>query len=398
MRLGALLVLLTAGWSVSRASADPDASLAGRRLWEDFLREYAANSLQPLPPAELDAKAREVLLEVSGIRFRSWKPDARSSLPELAEAMSETDASKPPFARVEDALESLLPKIDRYGHYHRAADVSRLAEALKQNSGGVHMTLDLGTDGKIRCYPLENGPAARAGIGAGAILLEVDGLSAEGKTLPALRLMFVGPPGSDIRIKVMQPHGKAEEFAMKRSGNPIPNVISTNSPLGLTLKIRKFGVGVAKEVRSIMESHGDAKRVTLDLRGNPGGDWNEVLKVASLFFPEGTVLGKWTGNGGEQVARDGNGVMIKPEIIRVQQDELTASAAEFLVAALRDGLPDKVRVFGKKSYGKSHSTILIFLNAGGQLAVTDALLATAGGVSWDRTGIEPDLSRVVLDP
>lgn len=390
--------MLVLGCGISVGQDGSGSARAGRNLWEDFLKEYAANSLQPLPPAELDAKAREALLEISGVRFRSWKPDAKASLPELAEAMSETDPSKPPFTRIEDVLEHLLPRIDRYGHYHRAADVSRLAEALRQNPGGLHMTLDRMPDGRTGCYPLDGGPAAEAGVGNGAILLAVDGLPVKGKSLPALRLMFVGPPGSEIRVKVAQPHGKIEEFAIRRSGTPVPTVIVEDSPLGLGLRIRKFDGEVAAKVKAVAETHPSVKRLTLDLRGNPGGLLNEVLKVESLFFPEGAVLGKWTDKTGEHVARDGNGVMFAPDSIRILQDERTASAAEFLIATLREGLPGKVGVFGKKSYGKSHSTIEISLDGGGQLGVTDALLATAGGVSWDRSGIEPDLARKAEKP
>jgi carboxyl-terminal processing protease len=110
----------------------------------------------------------------------------------------------------------------------------------------------------------------------------------------------------------------------------------------------------------------------------------EALKVAPLFFPEGTPLGKFTTHKGPQMANDGNGVSLEPGSIQILQDERTARAAEFLIAALKEGMPDKVRLFGRKTYGKSHSTAHVALEGGGELAVTETLLSTASGRSWEK--------------
>ena len=88
--------------------------------------------------------------------------------------------------------------------------------------------------------------------------------------------------------------------------------------------------------------------------------------------------------------KDDNGVLVNPGSIQILQDERTASAAEYLIAALKEGCPDKVSRFGRKTYGKSHSTARVLLAGGGELGVTDTLLSTASGRSWDKTGIEPD--------
>ncbi len=283
-----------------------------------------------------------------------------------------------------------MPKIDKYGSYHRASDIAQFNEALKQGGGSVHMTLDNAKAGEVRCFPFEGGPAQLAGIGNGAQLLEVDGRDVKGKSLQALRLAFVGPPETDIRLKVRQPHGKIEQFRVTRTAKRFPNVLLTRSPLGVTLQIRRFSSGTASEVKSLMAEEPEPKRFTLDLRGNPGGLRDEALKVASLFFPEGTVLAKFTTQAGEQNAGDGNGVLLAPKSIRILQDERTASAAEYLAAVLKEGLPEIVTVFGTKSFGKSHSTAQLQISGGGQLAVTEALLATGSGYSWDTTGIRPD--------
>lgn len=377
--------------ALARAQSPPvEENEAADRLWQSFLTNYSQFSLQPLDPQALDEKARAVLIRTAGPKFRSWKPDAQPSLPALAAAMVAQEASVSKFTRIERTLESLLPQIDTYGHYKPAADVAQLREALRQNPGSVHMTLDQSPDGRILCYPMEDGPAELAGINAGAMLLAVDDRPAEGKSISALRLAFVGPPNTPIRLKVRQPQGKIEEFAITRTDKRSPKISVTKTPLGLTLRIRGFDEGSALVVKRELEPYPQPGRLTIDLRGNPGGLRDEALKVASLFFPQGTPLGKFTTSSGVRTANDGNGVSVEPSAIRILQDARTASAAEYLIATLKEGLPDKVMLFGAKTYGKSHSTSHVALEGGGELAVTETLLSTASGMSWDKTGIAPD--------
>lgn len=363
---------------------------AAEQLWQSFLTSYNQFSLHALDPQVLDEKARVALIQAGGPKFRSWKPDAQPTLPALANAMVDHDPSVSKFTRIERTLEVLLPQIDTYGHYKPATDVALLREALRQNPGSVHMTLDQAPDGRILCYPMEDGPAELAGIKAGAILLAVDGRPAEGKSISAIRLAFVGPPNTPIQLKLRQPQGKIEEFAVTRTDKRSPKIYLTKSPLGLTLRIRGFDEGSAKLVKSELEPYPEPSRLTIDLRGNPGGLRDEALKVASLFFPQGTSLGKFTTNRDTGTANDGNGISVNPASIRILQDGRTASAAEFLIAALKEGLPDKVSLYGSKTYGKGHSTSHITLEGGGELAVTEALLSTASGKTWEKSGIPPD--------
>jgi carboxyl-terminal processing protease len=377
--------------AVARGQSPSDAgNAAADRLWRSFLAKYDEFSLKPLDPALLDKKAREALIANAGPKFATWKPDDHPDLPALADAVVARDAAVSKFDRIESALEELLPQIDTYGHYRRAADVAQWLEALRQNPGSVHMTLEQSEDGRTLCYPLESGPAETAGIHSGAELLAVDGRSAKGRTLSALRLAFVGPPHTPIRLEVRQPQGKIEEFSVERTDKPSPNISVTKSPVGLTLRIRKFSPGSALAVKQQLEPYPKPGRLTIDLRGNPGGLRDEALKIASLFFPEGTPLGKFVTKSGEQLANDGNAIFVEANSIRILQDGRTASAAEYLVATLKEGLPDKVVLFGSKTYGKSHSTVHVMLEGGGELAVTEALLSTASGSTWEKSGVLPD--------
>lgn len=374
-------------------TADPAADSGtetGDRLWQSFLVKYHEYSLDPLDAKALDAKARAVLISTAGAQFRSWKADRQPTFRELLDAIMAKDPAIPELQRIEQTLTALLPRIDPYGHYICASDIAQLNAALQQNPGTIQMTLDQTADGRVLCYPMTDGPAERAGVNAGAQLLAVDKRSVDGKTIAALRLAFVGPPHSEIELKIRQPQGKVENLTITRSDKEIPVVTTTKTPLGVTVRIRKFDKGTALEIKRQLEAYPPPRRLTLDLRGNGGGLRDEALLAASLFFPLDTPLGTFTTRSGVQIANDANGVFVEPGSIQILQDGRTASAAEYLIATLKEGLPDKVTLFGKKSYGKSHSTVRCLLEGGGELAVTETLLATASGRSWDKAGIAPD--------
>ena len=378
---------------VSTLVAEPapaSADAAADRLWKSFNEKYTQYSLNPLDAQTVDEKARAALIRTAGPKFRAWLPSRAPTFPELANAIMAEDSSIPKFDRIEQALTALLPQIDSYGHYKSAADIAQWLEAMRQTPGSVHMTLDQAADGRVLCYPMPDGPAEQGGVNAGAQLLAVDNRTAQGKSIDSLRLAFVGPPNSPIILKIKQPQGKVEELTLTRTDKEAPIVTTTKTPMGVTLRVRKFDKDTVLTIQHQLEAYPQPGRLTLDLRGNPGGLREEALMTAALFLPEGTPIGKFTTRKGVQTATDRDGVAVNPSSIQILQDGRTASAAEYLIATLKEGLPDKVTLFGKKTYGKSHSTVRVMLEGGGELAVTEALLATASGRSWDKTGIEPD--------
>lgn len=390
-----MIALLLGTWAclaviaVAEPAADSGDELAAS-LWQSFIAKYNEFSLRPLAAAELDAKARAALLGTAGPLFRSWKADRQPTFPALLDAVMAEDPSVTKFERTEHALTALLPQIDKYGYYKSAADIAQWDAALKKNRGSIQMTLDQAPDGRVLCYPAADGPAEQAGVKAGAQLLAVDRRPAEGKSFAALRLEFVGQPHTEIELKIRQPQGKIETLTITRSDQEAPVVTTTKTPMGVTVRIRRFDADCAITIRKQLEAYPKPGRLTLDLRGNPGGLRDEAMMLASLFFPEGTPLGKFITRDNVQLANNLNPLFVAPGSIQILQDGRTASAAEYLIATLREGLPGKVTSFGRKTYGKAHSTARVSLEGGGELSVTEAALATASGKSWDGTGIPPD--------
>jgi len=398
-----LIAVMTGGACVSHAiAADESGSETGSesgnksenetgdRLWQSFIEKYNTYSLKPLDAESLDAKARAALIDTAGLKFRSWKPENQPSFPALLNAMTEKDPKVSKFDRVEKTLAALIPKIDVYGHYKSAASVAQLKAALGQKPGKVQMSLYVTDDGYIRCDPQPGGKAEQAGIKPGARLLAVDDIPVEGNDVHALTLAFLGPPEGSVLIKIKQPQGKIENIPVERTDKIIPVVATNKTAFGVTVRIRRFEEGTAAEIKEQLAEYPKIGRLTLDLRGNVGGVRKEAFMTAALFFPEGASLGQFTTREKNWPLEDPDEVMVDPKSIQILQNERTASAAEYLIAVLKEGMPEKVSLFGKKTYGKSHSTARVILDGGGELAVTETLLATASGRSWDKTGIEPD--------
>ncbi|BCU77067.1 S41 family peptidase [Luteolibacter sp. LG18] len=362
----------------------------GVQLWEDFQKNYAEYSFAPLAPADLDLHARKALLGALGTRYRAWEPDKAPTLPELADAICKNDPANTTYDLVEKALTALLPTIDRFGLYESGAEMAQLQEAARQSGGQIAMIVERDDSGRLLCFPEPEGPASEAGVNYGSELLQVDGVSMERKRLAAVKLAFIGPSPS-VTVKIRQPQGKEETLTIQRTTQVFPSVSAKKGPTGLTIRIRKFDTGSAARFKDLLKENQPVTRLTLDLRGNPGGLRDEAMLAASLFTPEKTVLGRLKDGQGERDVSDGNGVFCEPQSIQILQDRRSASGAEFLAASLRESLPGKVKIYGEPSYGKSHSTVKLPLYGGGVMTVSESLMMTASGKSWDKTGLQPDV-------
>ncbi|MGC4014465.1 MAG: S41 family peptidase [Luteolibacter sp.] len=388
--LAALLVPVLHAEPEVAAETNSNQQAAGAELWEDFQKNYKEYSFSPLPADELDLKARKALLTALGTRYRSWEPDKAPSLPELIEAVHKNDPASSTFDLAEKALTALLPTIDRFGLYESSSEIAQLQEASRQSGGQIAMIVERDDNGRLLCFPEPEGPASEAGINYGSELLEVDGVSVERKRLAAVKLAFIGPSPS-VSVKIRQPQGKEETLSIKRTTQVFPSVSAKKGPTGLSVRIRKFDSGSASRFKALLQENAPVTRLILDLRGNPGGLRDEAMLAASLFTPEKTVLGRLKDGQGERDVSDGNGVFCEPQSIQILQDRRSASGAEFLAASLRENLPGKVKIFGEPSYGKSHSTVKLPLYGGGIMTVSESLMMTASGKSWDKTGLQPDV-------
>lgn len=389
---GAAKMCLVAVATLAPVFAEDDRDrTASHRLWATFLDTYRTTALEPKPAEQIDLIARQELIAAMGLKYRSMQAGDARDTPHLVDLLSQRSGQSH-FALMEKALTGVMPKIDRFGTYESVAEMEQMEQAVLQSKGGVYaMQILIEPNGQIICYPDPDGPASKAGVLSGAVLLEVDGEPMRGKSLGHAKIAFA--VGDRIKVKVLQPQGKEEVIEISRTKEVFPDASAQMLAGTLRLRIRNFNEGVAVVVRDALKQYPDCKRITIDLRGNQGGVMREALLISSLFLPKGAVISydRVAGQkeGEEQPRIDDNGVLFSPQSIGILMDGGTASAAELLIASLKHHLPEKVRLSGEKSYGKSYRTMHMQLEGAGMVAISDGLLMGPDKKPWS-SGIQPD--------
>jgi len=362
---------------------------AAERLWQGFLTMYQRVSLEPLTPQTLDLKGREALLAVAGPSYRDWKAERAATLPDLFKAVRKADPTLKPFELMERLLGGLLPKIDRYGRYESVEEIELLDEAARQAKGVFAINLVIDEKKVLRCFPDPDGPAAKAGVLAGAELLEVDGVAVAQKSLAFVKMAFAG--SKSVEVKVRQPQGRQESIVIERTFETFPSVSLQKSPAGVRVRIRTFDGGVADQLRELFKANQPIDRLTLDLRGNGGGLIQEAFAVAELFLPKGAVIAYVRGRDGDKTQVAATDPVVTPGSIQILLDHGTASASELLAMGLKENLTTRVVLRGQQSYGKGQRLSRDSLEGGGMLTLSDGLMLSPAKKSWDHTGITPDV-------
>ena len=265
---------------------------------------------------------------------------------------------------------------------------------------GVGMYVDQRDGQFVVTSPIEGGPAERAGIRPGDVILEVDGRSLAGMSLTDQILLVRGPKGSTVTLTV------------RREGTPGPlqipvvrdeiRLISArgrmlDNGLGL-LRISQFTEGTVDETRSALEGllAAHPQGLLLDLRGNAGGLLRPAVETAGFFVGGGPVVSEAHADGEikSYPAPDGPPLTDLPMLILV--DRGTASASEILAASLRDR--GRAELVGERTYGKNTVQYIHRLSDGSGLRLTVAQWHVPSGQPIPTTGLDPDVAVATPNP
>jgi carboxyl-terminal processing protease len=267
---------------------------------------------------------------------------------------------------------------------------------------GIGATVSREGDWIVIVRPLPDTPAERAGIEAGAIILEVDGEPAEGWSVQQAVTRIRGPLGTEVTLKLRYRDGTEQEVTVERdeiavssvSTDPIGGVLidSEGEPVDdiAYIRIRSFTRATPQELETaIAEAEAAGVRgIVLDVRSNPGGLLQETLAVADMFLDEGTIIVQRHRDGSEQVAEARQGTVTDLPMV-VLQDEFSASGAELLAAALQEN--GRAVVVGTRSFGKGSVNHVRELSNGGAVYVSIARWLTPDLNQIEGRGILPDV-------
>lgn len=299
---------------------------------------------------------------------------------------------------MQSAIRGLLTDLDPHSAYLDARATQSMNESATGAYGGLGLEILQRPDRSLVVIaPMDETPAARAGIQPGDIIIELDGDPISADSVDAAVEAMRGEPGTSIVLTVA------------REGEPAPlklsltrEIIRVASARGEALdaqfayiRIAAFQADTAAEVQRKLESlkaagGGALKGLVLDLRRNPGGLLNAGIEVADLFLDRGVIVstrGRVPRASAEYSAKRGDLMEGAPIVVLI--DSGSASAAEVVAGALRDHR--RALIMGSTSFGKGSVQTVLPLDNGDSIKLTTARYYTPNGTSIQATGIVPDI-------
>ena len=292
---------------------------------------------------------------------------------------------------------------DPYTNYVEPAAHEIQTDDLSGEYGGIGAYLSRGEDKRIHLVPFDDGPAARAGIQEGDILIAVDHQTIDDNTsLETILAMVRGPSGTSVNLVLAarKPGDDVISLDIVREAFPIPSVtcyLLPEDPKIGVIVITLFSDKTPQEVEESflnLKSRG-METMVLDLRNNPGGLLDSGVDVARFFLSDGVILIEELPGGVKEVFRaetEGDAVDIP---LAVLVNEYTASAAEVVAAALQAN--NRAPLIGTPTFGKGSVQLVFELSDQSSLHVTASRWQTPQGITLDFHGLQPDIPVTIDD-
>ena len=274
------------------------------------------------------------------------------------------------------------------------------SDVLAGQYGGIGVQVQRSEQGDIVLYPFPEGPAARAGVENGALLVAVDGVAVSpDERIDVVDGMLRGEVGEGrgVTITIRSP-GEDEtrdlfiEFEVVQVPSIVWRMLAEEETFGY-VQIIRFTSRTPDELRTALadlESQG-AVAIVLDLRGNSGGLLQESVQVASEFLDGGVVFYEVRRNGETVTNALPGGAWIEQPLV-VLVDAGTASAAELVAGAIRDR--DRGILIGQRTYGKGSVQLIFRLSDGSSVHITSAEWFTPNRTPLEGNGLEPTIAMI----
>jgi carboxyl-terminal processing protease len=316
-----------------------------------------------------------------------------------AQYVEEVDEGK----LIEAAINGMLTSLDPHSSYLSPDDAAQMRVQTRGEFGGLGIEVTQ-EEGFVKVVsPIDDTPAAEAGIESGDFITHVDGESVLGLTLDQAVDMMRGPVGSEIVITVVR-EGEAEPFDVSIIRDTIKLTAVRTRAQGdsVVLRVTTFNDQTMDNLedglkKQIEEAGGidNVNGFVLDLRNNPGGLLTQAIKVSDAFLDKGEIVstrGRNPDDGERFNATLGDLAQGKPMVVLINGG--SASASEIVAGALQDHR--RAIVVGTKSFGKGSVQTVMPLRSDGAMRLTTARYYTPSGRSIQALGVSPDI--VVQQP
>lgn len=291
------------------------------------------------------------------------------------------------------AIEGMLKKLDDpYTRFMEPKNFADMQTETQGEFGGIGIVISVKDRMLTVISPIDDTPAARAGMMAGDYIIKIDGKDVIDIALHDAVNLLRGPVGTKVKVTVRREGSReTKEFELERQIIKVPSIKywTINHDIGyirLTQFIQTSSEDLEKALINL-EKNG-VKSIILDLRNNPGGLLTAAVEVGRKFIAKGDIV-SIKGRDGEQNTYS-SFYKYHPYLpLIVLINEGSASASEIVAGAIKDN--KRGLLLGKKSFGKGSVQTVISLNDGSAMALTTALYYTPSGVNIHKTGIMPDI-------
>ncbi len=300
---------------------------------------------------------------------------------------------------IEGAIEGMVTSLDPHSRYMNDKAWREMQETTSGEFGGLGIEVTM-EDGLVKVVsPIDETPAAKAGIMSGDLIAQIDGEAVQGLSLEQAVNKMKGAVDTKTKLTIIR-KGKDAPFDVSITREIIrvrPVRYHTNGGDIGYLRITSFNEqtaeGLHKAIAEILKEIPPEKLVgyVVDLRNNPGGLLDQAVSVSSTFMARGEVVSTRGRNPEETqrfTAHGGDLIKGKPLVVLINGG--SASASEIGAGALHDH--KRATLIGTRSFGKGSVQTIIPLGAGnGALALTTARYFTPSGHSIQARGITPDV-------
>lgn len=298
---------------------------------------------------------------------------------------------------LEDAIQGMLSGLDPHSAYLDPEGYKEIRIGTEGQFGGLGIEVTM-ENGFVKVVtPIEDTPAAKAGLLTGDLIVRINKESVKGLSLNEAVRKMRGKPGTRIELTIVREgHDKPMDFTLKRAVIKLQSVKRRLLEPGYGyVRITQFqgnsGKGLTKALRWLRTKNKHAlKGLILDLRNNPGGVLPVAVSVADTFLNKGLIVytvGRTSDSDLRYSATPGDALKGAPMVVLINGG--SASASEIVAGALQDH--HRAVIMGTRSFGKASVQTIIPMSNGGALKLTTARYYTPKGRSIQAEGIEPDI-------
>ena len=296
---------------------------------------------------------------------------------------------------IEAAINGMLQSLDPHSSYLNADSFTEMKIQTKGEFGGLGIEVTM-ENGLVKVVsPIDDTPAAKAGLQSGDYISHIDDEAVMGLTLSEAVDKMRGPINTELKITVIREGQEAFDLNLKRAIIKVTSIKAKKEEdvayIRITSFTQKTFKNLVKEYNKLsLEMKDNLKGLVLDLRNNPGGLLDQAVSVSDAFLERGEIVStRGRDNKGEQRYNASKGDITNGLPIVVLINGGSASASEIVAGALQDH--KRGILMGTQTFGKGSVQTIIPVTSKGAVRLTTARYFTPSGNSIQAKGISPDI-------